>query len=91
LILLGSVLPIIAMFAAADHNPQGEFCLEAVSRGDCALDYAKLAGIGLIWWIPIQTLLFLLMGIALLVRILLRALGRYRRGFPPNDERSLEE
>jgi hypothetical protein len=59
------------VFAAADHNPQGEFCLEDTSASDCALNYPKLGMIGLLFWAPLQTILFFLLTGALLIGALI--------------------
>lgn len=72
LVLFGSILPVLAVWTAAEHNPQGEFCRVPPEIGDCPLDYLKLGGIGLLWWTPIQTFLFLLVGEIWLIQVLFR-------------------
>jgi hypothetical protein len=42
LMLATSILPILAVLAAMDHNPQGEFCLGDNFTSDCDWDYLKL-------------------------------------------------
>ena len=71
LLLIVSVWPALIVFAAADHNPQGEFCLEDTSASDCALNYPKLGMIGLLFWAPLQTILFFLLTGALLIGALI--------------------
>jgi hypothetical protein len=75
LMLIVSVLPALIMLVAADHNPQGEFCLEDTSAIDCALNYFKLGMIGLIYWGPLQTIMFFLLTAALLIEGLIEKRG----------------
>jgi hypothetical protein len=67
LMLIVSALPALIVLVAADHNPQGEFCLEGTFASDCALNYPKLGMIGLIFWAPLQTIVFFLWTAALLI------------------------
>jgi len=71
LALIVSVWPALMVFAAADHNPQGEFCVEDISASDCALNYSKLGMIGLLFWAPLQTIVFFLLTGALLIGALI--------------------
>jgi ABC-type cobalamin transport system permease subunit len=58
LMLAASILLILAVLAAMDHNLQGEFCLGDNFTSDCDWDYLKLGMIGVIWWGTIQSLVF---------------------------------
>ncbi|MGH6881822.1 hypothetical protein [Hypericibacter sp.] len=72
LMLAASILPILAVLAAADHNPQGEFCLGDNFTSDCDWDYLKLSMIGVIGWGTIQSLVFFFAGEVFLIGLLIR-------------------
>ncbi len=63
---------LCAATVAFDFNPRREFCAGPVTAGHCSLDYLELALFGLSFWGTVYIALFLLIGEAGLVRMLLR-------------------
>jgi hypothetical protein len=83
LMLAASILPILAVLAAIDHNPQGEFCLGDNFTSDCDLDYLKLGMIGAIGWGMIQSLVFFFAGEVFLIGLLIQRRRKSAKAIEP--------